>query len=70
MGLMKHDLVNTFRFLIYLVTSGSGNRLFADGTIPATFKVTENIVTLNGVILVTYERAGEVNLREVEPIRT
>jgi hypothetical protein len=39
---------------------GGGKRLFADGTIPAAFKVTESIVATNGVILATYERAGTV----------
>jgi hypothetical protein len=36
---------------------GSGKRLFADGTIPMAFKVTESQVTSNGVIIVNYERA-------------
>jgi hypothetical protein len=39
---------------------GSGKRLFADGTIPAAFKVTESTVTSKGVIIVNYERAGAV----------
>jgi hypothetical protein len=39
---------------------GSGKRLFADGTIPAAFKVTESTVTPKGVIIVNYERAGAV----------
>jgi hypothetical protein len=33
---------------------------FADGTIPAAFKVTESTVTSKGVIIVNYERAGAV----------
>ena len=58
--LIKHDLVDTFWLMIYPVTLGSGKRLFADGTIPAAFKVTESIVGSSGVILVNYERAGEI----------
>lgn len=58
--LMKHDLVDVFWLLIYPVTLGSGKRLFADGTIPAAFKVTESLVGSTGVILVNYERAGAV----------
>ena len=34
--------------------------MFADGTIPAAFKVTESAVTSKGVIIVNYERAGAV----------
>ncbi len=56
--LIKHDLVDTFWLMIYPVTLGSGKRLFAEGTIPAAFKVTESIVGSSGVLVVTYERAG------------
>jgi dihydrofolate reductase len=58
--LIKHDLVDVFWLMIYPITLGAGKRLFADGTIPAAFKVTESIVGSNGVILVNYERAGEI----------
>jgi dihydrofolate reductase len=58
--LMKHDLVDAFWLKIFPVTLGHGKRLFADGTIPAAFKVTESTVTSKGVIIVNYERAGAV----------
>ena len=58
--LMKHDLVDNFWLMIYPITLGEGKRLFAGGTIPAAFKVTESIVGSTGVILVNYERAGSV----------
>jgi len=58
--LMKHDLVDAFWLKIFPVTLGAGKRLFADGTIPAAFKVTESTVTSKGVIIVNYERAGAV----------
>lgn len=58
--LMKHDLVDEFWLKIYPLTLGSGKRLFAGGTIPAAFKVTESQVTSTGVIIVNYERAGAV----------
>jgi dihydrofolate reductase len=54
--LIKHDLVDVFWLMIYPITLGSGKRLFAEGTIPAAFKVTESIVTPSGVIVVNYER--------------
>ncbi len=59
--LFKHDLVDVLWLMIYPITLGSGKRLFADGTIPAAFKVTESQVTPNGVIIVNYERAGAVS---------
>jgi dihydrofolate reductase len=58
--LIKHDLVDVFWLMIYPLTLGDGKRLFAKGTIPAAFKVTESHVGINGVIVVNYERAGAV----------
>jgi dihydrofolate reductase len=65
--LMKHDLVDVFWLMIYPITLGAGKRLFADGTIPAAFKVTESIVGSTGVILVNYERAGAVQTGTITP---
>ena len=56
--LIKQDLVDVFWLMIYPITLGGGKRLFADGTIPAAFKVTESTVTTKGVLVVNYERAG------------
>jgi dihydrofolate reductase len=58
--LIKHDLVDTFWLMTYPITLGIGKRLFAGGTIPAAFKVTESKVTPSGIIVVNYERAGEI----------
>jgi dihydrofolate reductase len=58
--LMKHDVVDAFWLKIYPLTLGRGKRLFAQGTIPAAFKVTESTVSPSGVILVNYERAGAI----------
>jgi dihydrofolate reductase len=58
--LMQHDLVDAFWLMIYPITLGAGKRLFADGTIPAAFKVTESHIGSNGVIVVNYERAGAI----------
>ena len=56
--LMKHDLVDVFWLMLYPITLGSGKRLFADGTLPAVFKVTESVATPSGVLVVSYERTG------------
>lgn len=58
--LMKHDLVDEFWLKIYPLTLGSGKRLFADGAIPAAFKLTESQVSPTGIIIVNYERAGAI----------
>ena len=56
--LIKHDLVDTFWLMIYPITLGVGKRLFAGGTMPMAFQVTESQVTPNGVIVVNYERVS------------
>ena len=58
--LIKHDLVDVFWLMIYPITLGAGKRLFADGTLPRAFKVTDSLVTSKGVIVVNYERAGAI----------
>jgi dihydrofolate reductase len=58
--LMQHDLVDEFRLVIYPLTLGQGQKLFAEGTIPAAFNLTESTVTPGGVIMANYVRAGEV----------
>lgn len=63
--LFKHDLIDAFWLMIYPVTLGAGKRLFAGGTIPAAFKVTESIVAPNGVIVVNYQRAGAISTGSV-----
>lgn len=63
--LLKHDLIDAFWLMIYPVTLGVGKRLFAGGTLPAAFKVTEGMVTPGGIIVVNYERAGAVTTGHV-----
>ena len=63
--LLKYDLVDEFWLMIFPVTVGSGKRLFAEGTIPAAFKVTEGQVTPSGVIVVTYARAGALTTADL-----
>jgi dihydrofolate reductase len=58
--LSKHDLVDEFWLKIFPVTLGAGRRLFAEGTIPAAFKLSESRVSPAGVITANYRRAGEV----------
>lgn len=62
--LFAHDVVDALWLMTYPVTLGGGKRLFAGGTIPATFKVTESEVTPTGVIIANYERAGALTLDE------
>lgn len=56
--LIAHVLVDAYWLKIYPLTLRSAKRLFAEGTIPAAFTVTESTVSPNGVIIVNYERAS------------
>lgn len=58
--LFKNDLVDELHLMILPITLGQGKRLFADGTVPAAFKVTESQVSPNGIFIVNYERDGDV----------
>lgn len=58
--LLKHDLVDEFWLKIFPITLGAGKRLFAEGTLPAAFKLSDSKVSPSGVIIANYERAGEV----------
>ena len=58
--LLKHDLVDELWLKIFPITLGKGKRLFAEGTIPAAFRLLESKVSPSGVIVATYSRAGDV----------
>jgi len=58
--LLKHDLVEELWLKIFPVTLGVGKRLFAEGVIPAGFKLLESGISSSGVIIASYERADEV----------
>jgi dihydrofolate reductase len=58
--LLEADLVDEFRLMIFPLVLGSGKRLFADGAVPAALKLVDSKASSTGVVLATYERAGEI----------
>jgi dihydrofolate reductase len=58
--LMRHGLVDEYRLWVFPLVIGSGKRLFADGTIPSGLKLVDNKVSTTGVVIGTYEPAGEI----------
>ena len=58
--LMSHDLVDRYRLLIFPVLVGSGKRLFSEGTVPSALRLSEGTVSGTGVVMGTYEPAGEI----------
>ncbi len=58
--LMAHDLVDEYRLWVFPVVLGSGKRLFAEGAIPAGLRLVDSTVSTTGVVIGTYEPAGEL----------
>ena len=58
--LLKNNLIDELHLLIYPLLLGTGKRLFADGTVPTSLKVTDSKVSSNGVFFARYEPAGDV----------
>ena len=58
--LLEHDLVDEFWLKIFPVTLGAGKRLFDQGAIPAAFTLVESTTTPSGVIIASYQRAGDL----------
>lgn len=58
--LLKNDLVDELWLKIFPITLGGGKKLFAEGTIPAAFTLTDSKVSPSGVIFANYKHAGEV----------
>lgn len=60
--LLKHDLVDEFWLKTFPVALGTGKRLFAEGTMPAGFKLLKSQTSPAGVVVASYARAGAVEL--------
>jgi dihydrofolate reductase len=58
--LMRHNLVDEYRLMVFPVILGSGKRLFANGTMPTSLRLVSSDVSSTGVFIGTYEPAGEV----------
>jgi dihydrofolate reductase len=58
--LLRHDLVDRYRLWVFPLVIGSGKRLFSDGAIPSGLKLVDSQVSTTGVVIGTYERAGEI----------
>jgi dihydrofolate reductase len=58
--LLRHDLIDVFHLVVLPVLLGHGKRLFAEGTIPSALALTNSRTSPTGVVIHTYERAGEV----------
>lgn len=58
--LLKNDLVDELWLKTFPVTLGKGKRLFAEGSMPAAFTLTDSLISPSGVIFANYKRSGQV----------
>ena len=59
--LLRHEVVDRVRLMMFPVVLGSGRRLFNDGIHPTTMRPVDVTVTDLGITLGTYEPAGPVH---------
>jgi dihydrofolate reductase len=58
--LLRRDLVDQYRLWVFPLVIGSGKRLFSDGTIPSGLRLVDSKVSSTGVVMGTWEPAGEI----------
>ena len=58
--LIRHNLVDRYRLWVFPVVIGSGKRLFSEGAIPSALRLVDSKVSTTGVVIGTYEPAGEI----------
>jgi dihydrofolate reductase len=59
-SLLRRNIIDEYRLWVFPVIIGSGKRLFADGAIPAALRLVDSKVATTGVVIGTYQPAGEI----------
>lgn len=58
--LLRHDLIDEIKLMIFPLVLGGGKRLFGDGAMPAAMRLIDGKVSPSGVVIGRYRRDGEV----------
>jgi dihydrofolate reductase len=61
-ALLAHDLVDAISIFTVPAVLGRGKKLFADGSAPHSFKLTDSRVSPSGLIVGHYERDGDIRI--------
>jgi dihydrofolate reductase len=64
--LLQHDLVDEFTVWTFPVLLGRGKRLFGAGTGPGDLRLVDCQTSTTGVVMATYERAGDIPLGDFQ----
>ncbi len=65
--LLAEDLVDELRLITFPVVLGKGKRLFGEGAIPRSWRLTASSATPSGALMASYERVGDVQTGSVGP---
>src|SRR2546430_2119731 len=63
-GLLANDLVDAMSIFTVPVVLGGGKKLFADGSVPHSFKLTRSRVSPHGLSVCHYEQEGEIKIND------
>jgi dihydrofolate reductase len=63
--LLANDLVDEMHFYIAPIVLGKGKRIFDETSRPHAFKLTRSVISKTGMLLVNFERGGEVKTGSV-----
>jgi dihydrofolate reductase len=56
--LIRHDLVDEYRIMVFPVVLGTGKRLFGSGAVPAMLSLVSSKTTSTGAVISVYRRGG------------
>ncbi len=65
--LLAEDLVDELRLIVFPVVLGQGKRLFGEGAVPRTWRLTTHRASSTGALIAAYQRVGEVETGAVGP---
>jgi dihydrofolate reductase len=65
--LLAEDLVDELRLIVFPVVLGEGKRLFGEGAVPRSWRLTSQSTTPSGAVILSYQRAGEVETGSIGP---
>jgi dihydrofolate reductase len=65
--LLREDLIDELRLIVFPVVLGEGKRLFGEGAVPRTWRLNTHSTTSTGAVVLSYERAGEVETGSMGP---
>jgi dihydrofolate reductase len=64
--LLREDLVDELRLIVFPVVIGEGKRLFGEGAVPRTWRLATSKTTSAGSVIATYRPVGELKTGSVE----